>query len=368
MQYKAFRDISLSCLGMGNMRLPLKEEEGHPIDRQKGQEIIDYAMAYGINYYDTAWVYNEGDSEKFLGPALSKYPRESYYLATKFNVRATPDPAPVFEEQLRRLCTDHIDFYLLHCITDNNIDMYLDGGSIDYFLEQQRKGRIRYLGFSSHASPATLERFAAHHHWDFAQLQINYFDWNYSTAKAEYEILEKRNIPIMVMEPVRGGRLAQLTPETEALLKAAHSDWSIASWALRFVQSLPQVQVVLSGMSNLEQIADNVATFSGELGLNEKDLALLMDVCERFRSQVQIPCTGCCYCTADCPMGINIPEFLKVYNAYKVNGSGALNRLKKVESQGQPADCIGCGACAGHCPQNIDIPTLMQELAEAAGK
>ncbi len=366
MRYKAFRDISLSCLGMGNMRLPLKQEEGHPIDWEKSQEIIDYAMAHGVNYYDTAWVYNDGGSEEFLGPALSKYPRDSYYLATKFNVRATPDPAPVFEEQLRRLQTDHIDFYLLHCLTDNNIDMYLDGGSIDYFLEQQRLGRIRYLGFSSHASPATLERFASHHDWDFAQLQINYYDWSYGTAKAEYEILRQRNIPIMVMEPVRGGRLAQLTAETEALLKAAHPDWSVASWALRFVQSLPQVQVILSGMSNLEQIRDNVATFCGELGLNDTDKALLMDVCERFRSQVQVPCTACRYCTSDCPMGINIPEFLKVYNAYKVNGPMALGRLKKVESQGQPADCVGCGACAGHCPQNIDIPTLMAKLAEAA--
>ncbi len=368
MQYKAFRDISLSRLGMGNMRLPQIQTQGRPIDAERSQQIIDYAMEHGINYYDTAWVYNDGGSEKFLGPALSKYPRDSYYLATKFNVRATPEPQPVFEEQLRRLRTDHIDFYLLHCLTDNNVQMYLDNGCIDYFLEQQRKGRIRYLGFSSHASPETLERFASHHDWDFAQLQINYFDWCYGTAKAEYEILEKRNIPIMVMEPVRGGRLAALTPETEAILKNAHPDWSVASWALRFVQSLPQVQVILSGMSNLEQIEDNVATFSGENGLTGEDRALLLQVCEQFRSQVQVPCTGCCYCTAGCPMGINIPEFLKVYNAYKVNGAGALGRLKNVVSDGQPQDCVGCGACTRECPQSIDIPSLMQALAQATKK
>ncbi len=368
MQNKAFRDISLSRLGMGNMRLPQKDEPDRPIDAEKSQEIIDYAMAHGINYYDTAWVYNNGGSEKFLGPALSKYPRDSYYLATKYMISATPDPVPTFEEQLRRLQTDHIDFYLLHCLSDSNIEDYLNSGCIDYFLEQQRKGRIRYLGFSSHASPETLERFASHHAWDFAQLQINYFDWNYGTAKAEYEILEKHNIPIMVMEPVRGGRLASLTPDTEASLKAAHPDWSIASWALRFVQSLPQVQVILSGMSNLEQISDNVNTFSGEVGLSGRDMALLMEVCEKFHTQVQIPCTGCRYCTDGCPMQINIPEFLKIYNTYKVDGAWALNEMKKVESQGQPSDCIGCGACSSHCPQNIDIPTLMKELAEAASK
>ncbi len=366
MQYKAFRDISLSRLGMGNMRLPVKaEEEGTPIDWEKSQQIIDYAMAHGINYYDTAWVYNNGGSEKFLGPALSKYPRDSYYLATKFNIRATPDPAPVFEEQLKRLETDYIDFYLLHCLTDGNVENYLNSGCIDYFLEQQRQGRIRYLGFSSHASAETLERFASHHAWDFAQLQINYFDWRYSSAKAEYEVLEKLGIPIMVMEPVRGGRLAALTPETEAILHQAHPDWSVASWALRFVQSLPQVQVILSGMSNLEQIQDNVATFSGESGLSQADTQLLLDVCEQFRSQVQIPCTACRYCCDDCPAQINIPEFLKVYNAYKVNGAGALRRAQNVQSVGQPSDCVGCGACMGHCPQNIDVPTLMAELAQA---
>ncbi len=365
MNYKAFHQLSLSRLGMGNMRLPMKDGA---IDAEKSQEIIDYAMAHGVNYYDTAWVYNDGGSEKFLGPALSKYPRDSFYLATKFNIQATPDPAPVLEEQLRRLCTEHIDFYLIHCVTDGNANAYLESGCIDYFLEQQKKGRIRYLGFSSHASPETLRRFADHHAWDFAQLQINYFDWSFGTAREEYEILQQRNIPIMVMEPVRGGRLAALTPETEAMLLAAHPDWSVASWALRFVQSLPQVQVILSGMSNLEQIQDNVATFSGENGLSEADLALLLEVCQKFRSQVQIPCTACRYCTSGCPAKINIPEFLKLYNTYKVDGPWALHGMKKVESEGQPGDCISCGACTGHCPQNIDVPTLMKELAAAAAK
>lgn len=367
MIYKPFKDISLSRLGMGNMRLP--EAEGTSgfnakIDWVRSQEIIDYAMSHGINYYDTAYIYNDGDSERFLGSALQKYPRDSYYLATKFFIQATPRPEPVFEEQLKRLKTSHIDFYLLHSLSEENIEDYLNSGSIEYFMEQQKKGRIRYLGFSSHAGVETLKRFANHHSWDFAQLQINYFDWNYGTAKEEYQVLEEHNIPIMVMEPVRGGRLANLTPEANALLKAAHPDWSIASWALRFVKTLPQVQVILSGMSSLNQIKDNITTFSENQALSEDDMELLMSACSQFRSQIQIPCTACRYCCSGCPMGINIPEYLKIYNDHKVSGEWALAGLSQVQSKGTPAACIRCGACASHCPQSIKIPELMTELAE----
>lgn len=367
MIYKPFKDISLSRLGMGNMRLPEAEGSSGPnakIDWVKSQEIIDYAMSHGINYYDTAYIYNDGDSERFLGSALQKYPRDRFYLATKFFIQATPKPEPVFEEQLERLKTDHIDFYLIHSLSEENVEDYLNSGCIEYFLEQQKKGRIRYLGFSSHAGVETLKRFADHHSWDFAQLQINYFDWKYDTTKEEYQVLEERNIPIMVMEPVRGGRLADLTPETNTLLKAAHPDWSIASWALRFVKTLPQVQVILSGMSSLDQIKDNVATFREEQTLNEADMELLMRACDQFRSQIQIPCTACRYCCSGCPMEINIPKYLKIYNDYKVSGEWALTRLPGVQSKGTPADCIGCGACASHCPQSIKIPELMKELAE----
>lgn len=365
MEYKSFKDITLSRLGMGNMRLPTTGEGFNaPINYEKAHEIIDYGMAHGITYYDTAYVYHGGDSERCLGQALKKYPRDSFYVATKFNYMANPDYKAVFEEQLERLQMDHIDFYLIHAVMGNNIQQYLDCGCIDYFLEQQKLGRIKYLGFSSHASPDDLRRFADHHPWDFAQLQINYFDWNYSTAKEEYEILTERNIPVVVMEPVRGGRLAQLTPDAEALLKQAHPDWSIASWALRFVRTLPNVQVILSGMSTLEQIVDNVATFSDETPLSEDDLKLLMEACDLFHTQLQVPCTACRYCTPDCPMEINIPEFLKIYNDFKVNGPRALSRAKDVASSGTPSDCIGCGSCTTHCPQSIAIPEIMSQLAE----
>ncbi len=366
MKYKAFRDISLSRLGLGNMRLPSQEpgKPGSPIDYKASHEMMDRAYEQGINYYDTAYVYNNGDSERCVGEGMKKYPRGSFYLATKFNIGANPDYKAVFAEQLERLQTDYIDFYLIHCVMDGNAKQYIDSGAIEYFLDMKAKGKITYLGFSSHAGTDTLRMFADHHDWDFAQIQLNYFDWNYSSTKEEYEILAERNIPIMVMEPVRGGRLSSLTPEAEALLKARHPDWSISAWALRFVKSLPQVQVILSGMSSMEQMNDNLGTFADDDGLSEEDMALLMKACDLFHSQLQVPCTACRYCTDGCPAQINIPEFLKLYNSYKVDGRWALHGWKDIATEGTPMDCVGCGACTGHCPQNIDTPKIMSELAE----
>ncbi len=369
MTYKDFQDIQLSRLAMGNMRLPTKGEGmDAPIDEEKAQEIIDYGMANGINYYDTAYVYHGGESEKFLGRALKKYPRESYHLATKFFILANPDYKAVFEEQLSRLQTDYIDFYLIHGIFDHTYQQYIDSGCIAYFEEQKRLGRIKYLGFSSHAKPENLETFLQQRKWDFTQIQLNYFDWNYGTAKAEYELLEKYNVPIMVMEPCRGGRLASLSPQADALLKEAHPDWSVASWAFRWVKSLPQVQIVLSGMTRLEQIVDNVSTFSDPEGLSPEDTEILMHALDVFHGEIAVPCTACRYCCDGCPMEINIPEFLKVYNSYKIDGPRGLEDADHIVSSGRPADCIGCGACAEHCPQGIAIPGIMAELAEALSR
>lgn len=368
MKYKAFKDVNLSTLGMGNMRLPSTNPKvpNAPIDWEKSHEILAYAYENGINYYDTAYVYNNGESERCLGAGMKRFPRESFYYADKYHVIANPDYKAVFEEQLERLQTDYIDFYLIHCILDDNVDTYLTNGCIEYFLEQKEKGRIKYLGFSSHAGLEALEKFANHHQWDFAQLQINYFDWTYGNTAKEYQILEERQIPIMVMEPVRGGRLAALTPDAEKLLKDAHPDWSIASWALRFVKSLPMVQVTLSGMSDMDQMIDNVNTFADEDGLNEEEKELLMKALDLFHTQVKVPCTECRYCTSDCPKQINIPEFLKLYNKLKLDGNWGLKEMVEgVESAGKPKDCIGCGLCTKHCPQNIHIPQAMKELAEA---
>ena len=362
MIYKPFKDISLSCLGMGNMRLPHRDDlPGKPIDRDKGREIIDLAMKNGVNYYDTAYVY--GDSEEFLGDVMPAYKRESYYLATKFNIGANPDYKAVFEEQLKRCKTEYFDFYLLHAMGDGNREKYIDSGCIQYFEEMRKQGKIRYFGYSAHASHEALKAFADFKDWDFTQIQLNYYDWLFGGAKGEYEILKERNVPVIVMEPVRGGRLASLTPEAEAILKEAHPDWSIASWAFRWVKRLSQVQVVLSGMSNPEQMQDNINTFSDETALTDEEEKLLFKACEMFKSQIQVPCTGCKYCVDNCPSQIEIPKMMEICNNFRINGEWALHPLRDTDKP-TPKDCIGCGACTEHCPQGIDIPSLMSEMAE----
>lgn len=365
---KPFKDIELSRLGLGNMRYILTDPENgnSPIDRPKAHAVIDSAYENGINYFDTAYVYNSGDSERCLGEAMQKYPRDSFYIADKFHHHANPDYEAVFEEQLKRLQTDRIDFYLLHCIMDGNADTYMNCGCIDYFLKQKELGRIRYLGFSSHAGPDTLRRFASFRKWDFAQIQLNYYDWYYNTAKEEYEILTELGIPVMVMEPVRGGRLASLTPKAEEVLKNAHPDWSIPSWAMRFVKSLDNTQVILSGMNSLDQMNDNLNTFSDDAVLSEADQAVLKEAADLFRADIVVPCTACRYCTEGCPMQINIPEYLKVYNKWKASGGRPdMDLYNAVASEGTPDMCIACGACAGICPQSIAIPDLLKELADA---
>ena len=363
MIYKDYHGEQISRLGMGNMRLPtIGQGREAPIDYKKAAEIIDYAMKNGITYYDTAYVYN--GSEVFLGTVLPNYDRSSFKLATKYNAMSSPDYAAVFEEQLERLHTDYIDFYLLHAVmNEESCDNYLNSGAVDYFLEQKEKGRIKNLGFSSHASVDVLDKMASHHQWDFAQIQLNYLDWDMQDAKGQYEILTEKGIPVVVMEPVRGGRLAALSPKAEALLKNAHPDWSIASWAFRWLLRLDNVQVILSGMSTMEQIIDNVATFSDLCPLSDEDAALLDEACKLFRGEISVPCTACRYCTDDCPMGIEIPSVMEAYNKYKLDGPMGIMGAGQLKPG--PTDCVGCGACQRHCPQGIQIPDVMAELAQA---
>lgn len=364
MIYKDYKDIQLSRLGMGNMRLPrVNNDPKGEIDYDAAKKMIDTAIANGINYFDTAYVYHEQTSETFLGKALKEYPRDSYYLATKFYIRANPDYKAVLEEQLEKLQTDYIDFYLIHCLMDDSYDEYVNSGAIEYFLQAQKEGKIKYLGFSSHASPEVLKKFASHHQWDFAQIQLNYFDWKYGTAKEEYEILKELNLPVVVMEPIRGGRLSTLSEEAETILKAAHPEWTTSSWALRWVMSLDQVQVVLSGMTLPQHMEDNLKTANEFTPLTDADNAVLMEALEAYHKFLSVPCTGCRYCCDDCPMQINIPEVLTVYNKYKVNGKGELKALKDIDTVNGPEACIGCGMCTHHCPQSIDVPGIMAEIA-----
>lgn len=369
MQTFSFRgEQMLSRLGMGAMRLPTTSEEGAPIDVKKAEEIIDYAVAHGVNYFDTAYVYHEGRSESFLGKALAKYPRDSFYVADKFNYMANPDYKAQFAEQLSRLQMERIDFYLLHAVSDQLMEDLFSCGCIDYFDQMKAEGKIQYFGFSFHGTPDALRKMLASHPWDFVQIQLNYYDWLFGDAKELYEILKEANIPIIVMEPVRGGRLASLSDEIDQKLVSAIPERTIASWAMRWLMRLPQVAVVLSGMSSLEQITDNVNTFSEYIPLSDEQETLLFEMCAAFKKFISVACTGCRYCCPDCPQGIDIPQVLEIYNQYKLGGPWQLQALDKLPEGKRPEACIGCGSCTSHCPQNIEIPSYMKEMAEQRAK
>ena len=364
MQYKSFQNVSISRLGMGNMRLPVLDEEGQPIDYDRAKAIIDQAVSSGINYFDTAYIYHGGESERFVGKALADYPRESYYVADKFNLDANPDYRAEFAEQLNRLGMDFIDFYLLHGIGDHNADRFIDNGCIAYFDGLKREGKIRWFGFSFHGSPDTLRRLLPVYPWDFVQIQLNYYDWYFGTAKEQYEILTAAGIPVRVMEPVHGGMLAKLNDETAAMLKSAAPERTLASWAMRWVLGLENVQVVLSGMSDLDQLTDNVNTFSENRPLTEEEQQLVERMVRIFRNDVSVPCTACRYCCPNCPAGLDIPKLMSAYNDARIGGAWRLASLKALSEDKRPAACIGCGSCTGHCPQRIDVPKYMHEMAD----
>ena len=361
MIYKQFQDIQLSRLGMGNMRLPVS---GGRIDKRKAQQIIDYAMEHGINYYDTAYVHHQGESEPFLGEALRKYPRERYYLATKFYVMANPNIEQVFEEQLRKLQTDYLDFYLLHCVNEETSGAYQDQRRryMDFLLEQKAKGRIRHIGFSSHGTPKTLEAFL---NWsdafEFVQIQLNYLDWTLQNAKRQYEIITEHGLPVRVMEPVRGGRLASLGQKYDGMLKQARPGWSIPAWAFHWLMGLDNVTMILSGMTTLEQIQDNIATLQKEEALTREQTMLLMNTAAGYQSRLAVPCTACRYCCDGCPEGIDIPRWMNLYNELALTRDRQAWESAMKEAV-NPTACVACGQCTSHCPQKIDVPGYLKKL------
>ena len=363
MFYKEFKGNNISSLGLGVMRLPEDPENPGKFDREKGQEIIDRAIALGVNYFDTAHIYQKTDSEKFLGEALKKYPRESYYLATKFYGSRKRDIRKTFFEQLERLQTDYIDFYLLHCLEEDTFSLYTDP-ELDYlgFLRQMRKeGKIRYLGFSTHASPELLEKFLSYDDgFDMALMQLNFVDWNLLNAKGQYEILTRHGIPVWVMEPLKGGRLATLNEKACEILRQAEPQRSIPSWGFRYLMGLPNVQTVLSGMGSIEMVEDNCNTFSEYKALDEQEQDVLEKARTEFIGDLGVPCSGCRYCCDNCPEALDIPLLIQYYNEKSLGGEAW--KIPGLE-QAKGADaCIGCGACMSHCPQKIDIPKIMESL------
>ena len=371
MIYREFQGEKLSALGFGTMRLPVLGGDYSKIDEKAAAEMFDAAIKNGVNYFDTAWGYHDGQSETAVGNILSAYPRDTYNLATKFpgyDLSNMDKVEEIFEQQLKKCRTDHFDFYLFHNVCEMNIDDYLDErhGIFAYLKKQRESGRIRHLGFSAHGSYAVIERFLEKYgeSMEFCQLQINYLDWTFQGAKEKAELLGRWKIPVWVMEPLRGGKLARLPAEEEKKLKAMRPDANIPSWAFRFLLNLPEVKVILSGMSDLAQVRDNLNTFREENPLTREEWNELVTLAEGMYKKSSLPCTACRYCTSHCRKGLDIPELIKLYNEHRFTGGGfiapmALGALPKDK---WPSACVGCRSCEKVCPQQIRISEMMKDF------
>lgn len=372
MIYRDFQGLKLSALGFGTMRLPTIGGVYSKIDEKAAAEMFDYAIQHGVNYFDTAWGYHDGESENTDGKILSKYPRESFYLASKFpgyDLSNFGRVEEIFEKQLKKCRVDYFDFYLFHNVCEMNIDAYLNEekyGTYSYLMEQKKNGRIRHLGFSAHGSLAVIERFLEKYGKDmeFCQLQINYLDWEFQNAKGKVELLKKYNIPVWVMEPVRGGKLASLAAEDEKKLKALRPNDSIASWAFRFLQALPEVKVILSGMSDMKQVKDNIKTFEEAKPLNAEESAALDAIAREMLAKTSLPCTACRYCTSHCPKHLDIPELIKLYNEHRFTRGGFIAPMvvSALAEEKRPSACVGCRSCEKVCPQQIKISEMMKDF------
>ena len=377
MIYRDFHGKKLSALGFGAMRLPVIDGDDGRIDEAAALRMVDTAMQNGINYYDTAWGYHGENSELVMGKALSRYPRDSFYVATKF---PGYDPSnwgkveEIFEQQLKKLGVEYFDFYLFHNVCEMNIDAYLNDekyGIYSYLMKQKQNGRIRHLGFSCHGSIPVLQRFldAYGKDMEFCQLQLNYLDWTFQNGKEKVELLDQQNIPVWVMEPLRGGKLANLLPEYEARLKELRPDEEIPAWAFHFLQSIPSVTMILSGMSNDEQLEKNLITFAEDKKLNEVEMSALLDIAEKMLSVGTVPCTACHYCVSHCPQGLNIPDLLALYNEHAFTGGGfiAPMALGALPEEKRPQACLQCRSCEQVCPQQIKISEVLADFSEKLG-
>lgn len=381
-------------LGFGAMRLPVIDDNQAKIDQSALDAMVDAAMAAGVNYFDTAWPYHGGASEIALGSSLSRYDRSRFLLADKYPGHQISDsyhPADIFEEQLQKCGVSYFDFYLLHNVYENSIGVYTDEqwGIADYFIEQKRKGRIRHLGFSSHGrpdnlaafldygahkyaalqeeDPATAALFVGENIFEFCQIQLNYLDWTLQRAAEKCQILEDVGLPVIVMEPLRGGRLVDLGDVQRERLAEQAPQMTPVQWAFRWLQGIPNVKVILSGMGSVSQVEENCATFAARNPLLRAEDALLMDVAESLKGGV--PCTACRYCVDSCPRQIDIPVMLATYNDLQVASSFTISMQMDAVPEGhRAADCIDCRRCRQMCPQDIDIPEVLSELAGALEK
>ncbi len=373
MVYKDFKGLKISALGFGAMRFPVIDGNESNINEDVAGKMIAAAMEGGINYFDTAWGYHNQNSELFLAKALKPFARESYFLATKF---PGYDPSnfgkveEIFTHQLEKCQTDYFDFYLFHNVNERNIDLYLDDEkwrTYSFLIKMRDEGKIRHLGFSCHGDVDVMERFldAYGKDMEFCQLQLNWVDWHFQNGEEKVELLKKWNIPVWVMEPLRGGKLASLSAENEAALKAMRPDESTPAWSFRFIQSIPEAVITLSGMSAPEQLAENLAIFSESKPLNDEERAALLAMGEAMVKSVALPCTECRYCVPHCPKKLDIPRIISLYNEHAFTGGGFIAPivLSSFPKDKLPSACIACGSCRKVCPQDIDIPGAMKELA-----
>ena len=356
----------ISRLGYGGMRFP---KNGDEVDVDAAVQLLRKAYEMGINYFDTAMVYHKGESEKIFGKAFEPYPRDSYLIADKMSIWLCSDEEDMkarFYNQLKTLKTDYIDFYLVHSLNRNHYKKVKDLHCVEFLQQMKQEGKIKHLGFSFHDTYQVFTQILNDYTWDFVQIQLNYLDWHNQGAEQLYRELERRNLPVMVMEPVRGGYLATIDSERAKPFLELEPQRSVASWAIRWVESLPQVAVVLSGMSDLQQLEDNVATMTHFEPMNEQELAAIDRVVEEIRKVNEIPCTGCRYCM-DCPMGVDIPEIFSIYSQYKIFGKekAFVQDYEEVVEHGNGAEhCVRCMACTTKCPQMIAIPDKLEMIAK----
>ncbi len=365
-------------LGFGLMRLPLlNPDDPANIDVEQVKQMVDTFLERGFTYFDTAWMYHSFQSENVVKEALvDRHPRDSYTLATKLHagfIKTKEDRDKVFEEQRRKTGVEYFDYYLLHDIGFDHYKTYTDLDCFRWLMDKKEKGLVRHIGFSYHDNAELLDKVLTEHpEFEFVQLQINYLDWESEGIQSRkcYEVAEKHHVPVIVMEPVKGGTLANVPDAVTKMFKEYHPDMSVPSWAIRFAASHENVALVLSGMSSIEQLLDNLSYMDELVPLNEEENALIRKAVEIINSTIEIPCTGCSYCTDGCPMNIAIPKYFSLYNADKQEiETKSWTPQQEYYSRltgtfGKASDCVACGQCEGVCPQHLPVIDYLQKVAE----